>query len=117
MYSRCLAPFLTWEGLKERLKQLVCIINAFCVLANNPNHRGLRLRLIQSIEVFAEGANDGFILVWVPSEDVLRPASVFQLTHTTWKVQSSSSGKNRGTGECPLPVALTLITMIASCTT
>ena len=59
------------EGIKEGGEQLVRIINAVCVVTNNPDHGGFCVGLVQGVEVLAKSSNDGLISVWILPEDVL----------------------------------------------
>ena len=60
-----------FERFKEGIEQLVGIVNALGVLADDPDHTGLSLRLIQIFEVVTECGDDGLVPVGVATEDVL----------------------------------------------
>jgi hypothetical protein len=51
------------EGLQELLQQLICIVNALCILPYDPDHAGLGLRLVQSVQVLTQSGNDALIPV------------------------------------------------------
>lgn len=60
MMSPYSVAFLS-ESLQERPQQLIRILNLLCVLANEPNQRGLGLRLIQFLKIGTERGDDTFV--------------------------------------------------------
>lgn len=58
------------EGVREIVHELVGVVNAICELPDDPDHRGLRLRLVERIKVLAECGDDALVLPWVSTEDV-----------------------------------------------
>lgn len=75
---------LTFE---ETIQEFISIVNSFRVLANNPYHRGSGLRFIQSVEIFAQSADDTFILVRILSEIFPREKPVLKIKQKmkNWK--------------------------------
>mmetsp|Transcript_15997 Transcript_15997/g.41525 ORF Transcript_15997/g.41525 Transcript_15997/m.41525 type:complete len:1014 (+) Transcript_15997:689-3730(+) len=65
------AADLLGERLEEGLEQLICIVDALRVLADDPDHGCLGFGLIQGVQVLAQCADDRLVLVGVPAEDVL----------------------------------------------
>ena len=59
------------KRLEERLQQLVGVLDAVGVLADDPHHARLRLRLVQRVQGVAQNADDGLVPVGVLAEDVL----------------------------------------------
>mmetsp|Transcript_12023 Transcript_12023/g.35567 ORF Transcript_12023/g.35567 Transcript_12023/m.35567 type:complete len:610 (-) Transcript_12023:1065-2894(-) len=59
------------ERLEEGLEQLVRVVDPLRVLADDPDHRPLRLGLVERVEVLAERADDGLVPVGELAEDVL----------------------------------------------
>lgn len=49
------------ERLQEGSQQLIGILNLLCVLADEPNQRGLGLGLVQLLKVGAQCGDDTFI--------------------------------------------------------
>lgn len=49
------------EGFQEELEQLVRVVDAVRVLADDPDHAGLGLRLIQRVQVLTQRGNDALI--------------------------------------------------------
>ena len=62
---------LIQEGVQERAKELVRVVNAISVVPDNPDHGGLGLRLIKGVQVLAEGTNNGLVPIRILPEDVL----------------------------------------------
>ena len=62
---------LLHERIRQIVHQLVRILNPVRKLAHDPNHRRLRLGLVQRVEVLAQHRDDALVLPWVPPEDVL----------------------------------------------
>ena len=62
---------LLLECLQEAIEKLVGIVNALGILANDPDHTGLGLRLIERVQVITEGRDDGLVSVRVTTEDIL----------------------------------------------
>lgn len=52
---------LVMEALEEALQQLVGVVDPLGVLANNPDHGGTSIRLIQRVQVLTQGGDDAFI--------------------------------------------------------
>ena len=61
---------LVVEAVEEGLQQLVGVVDTVGVLADDPDHGGLGLGLVQRIQVLAQRADDGLVLVRVAAEDV-----------------------------------------------
>lgn len=61
---------LVGEREEEVLEEDVAVFNTVGVLADNPDHGSLGFGLVERVEVLAKRADDGFILVWVLTEDV-----------------------------------------------
>eukprot|EP00968_Pinguiococcus_pyrenoidosus_P010320 scaffold805_cov251-Pinguiococcus_pyrenoidosus.AAC.5 len=59
------------EGLEEGLHELIGVVDALGVLADDPDHGGLGLGLVERLEVLAEGGDDLLVAVRVAAEDVL----------------------------------------------
>ena len=62
---------LVVEVVQEALEQLVSVVDPLSVLADDPDHGGARLWLVQGVQVLTEGGDDGLVLVGVFAEDVL----------------------------------------------
>lgn len=62
---------LVKERVQEGGEELVGIVNAVGVVTDDPNHGGLCVRLVQGVEILAEGSDDGLVPVGVLPEDVL----------------------------------------------
>mmetsp|Transcript_25595 Transcript_25595/g.55373 ORF Transcript_25595/g.55373 Transcript_25595/m.55373 type:complete len:327 (+) Transcript_25595:1175-2155(+) len=67
LHHCCLLP----KGLQERLQKLVGVVDAVCVLPDDPHHTRLGLGLVQVLQVLAQGADHRLVAVGVLSEDVL----------------------------------------------
>ena len=61
---------LVIKTVQKRLQQLVGIVNALGILANDPHHGRTCLRLVKRVEILAELGNDGLVLVGIFAEDV-----------------------------------------------
>lgn len=59
------------EGVQKVVQQLFRVFDAVRVLTEDPDHGRFRIGVLESVQVLAECANDTFVLVRVPSEDVL----------------------------------------------
>mmetsp|Transcript_6699 Transcript_6699/g.11728 ORF Transcript_6699/g.11728 Transcript_6699/m.11728 type:complete len:532 (+) Transcript_6699:656-2251(+) len=59
------------ERFEEGVQELVGVVDAFGVLANDPDHGCFGLGLVQGVEVVAEGGNDALVTVGITAEDVL----------------------------------------------
>lgn len=62
---------LVVEALEEALQQLVRVVDALGILADNPDHGSSRLGLIQCVQVLAQSRDYALVLVGVLAEDVL----------------------------------------------
>lgn len=49
------------EALEEALQQFIGVIDPLGVLANNPDHGGSSVRLIQRVQVLTQRCNDALI--------------------------------------------------------
>ena len=58
------------EGIRKVIHKLICIVDSVGELANDPNDRSFRLRLVELVEMLAELGNDAFVLPWISTEDV-----------------------------------------------
>lgn len=97
---------LVLEIRQECIEQLVCIVDLLGVFAQDPDQTGFCLGLVEIFEVRAERGDDAFVSLWVFPEDVLEE----------YRISKSQRGR-RGMQKCVNDRRLTLITMIASCTT
>ena len=59
------------EGLKEGSEQLVGVVNAVCIVTNNPDHGGLCVGLVQGVKVLTKSSDDGLVPVGILPEDIL----------------------------------------------
>ena len=68
------------------------VVDALGVLAYDPDHARLCLGVVESVEVFAEGADDVFVLVWVFAQNVAdhyhRLCCLSHVTHTYTHTQT-----------------------------
>mmetsp|Transcript_41246 Transcript_41246/g.129581 ORF Transcript_41246/g.129581 Transcript_41246/m.129581 type:complete len:361 (+) Transcript_41246:469-1551(+) len=58
------------ETLEETVEQLARVVNSLSILADDPDHAGLGLRVVQRVQVLTESANDALVLVGVLAKDV-----------------------------------------------
>ena len=49
------------EALEEALQQLISVVDPLSILANNPDHGGTRIRLIQRVQILTQCGDDAFI--------------------------------------------------------
>ena len=47
--------------LQEAFQQLVSVVNALSILANDPDHGRARLRLVQRVQAVTESSNDRLV--------------------------------------------------------
>lgn len=89
------------EALQEALQELVGVVNPLGVFANNPDHGGTSVRLIQRVEVFAQRSDDALIPEETTadmSEKQPQPAQSFSLQsglNTTGMQRSVCRGTGR----------------------
>lgn len=61
---------LVGEREEEVFEEDVAVFDAVGVLADDPDHGSLGFGLVERVEVLAKRTDDGFVLVWVLTEDV-----------------------------------------------
>ena len=59
------------KSLQEALEELVSVVDALRVLSDDPDHRGLRLGLVQGVKVLAQRSDDRLVAIRELPEDVL----------------------------------------------
>lgn len=59
--ATCHLRALVVEALQEALQQLVCVVDPLGVLANDPDHGGAGVGLVQRVEVLAQGGDDALV--------------------------------------------------------
>lgn len=56
-YGVCIIP----KRIHKYCKQVDSIVDLLCILANDPDKRGFRLRFVQLFEVGTESRDDAFV--------------------------------------------------------
>lgn len=49
------------EALEEALEELICIVDALCILADNPDHGRPGLGLVQGVQILTQGGDDTLV--------------------------------------------------------
>jgi hypothetical protein len=85
------------EVVEERAEQLLGVLDLLCVLAQDPDERGLGLRLVQVLQIGAERRDDALVVLRVLAEDVLAEK---RQTGGQWSVLSARRTLMMTTASC-----------------